>query len=42
MKAKTKMRMKIKSFCIFVNFTWTRGAIDGQLSLDCPRSAIVI
>ena len=28
-----------KSFCIFVNSTWPRGAIDGQLSLDWPRSA---
>ena len=30
-----------KSFCIFVNSTWPRCAIDGQLSLDWPRSAIV-
>ena len=29
-----------KSFCSFVNSTWPRGAIDGQLSLDWPRSAI--
>ena len=29
-----------KSFCIFVNSTWSRGAIDGQLSLDWPRNAI--
>ena len=29
-----------KSFCIFVNSTWPRGAIDGQMSLDWPRSAI--
>ena len=29
-----------KSFCIFVNSMWPRGAIDGQLSLDWPRSAI--
>ena len=29
-----------KSFCIFVNATWPRGAIDGQMSLDWPRSAI--
>ena len=29
-----------KSFCIFVNSTWRRGAIDGQLSLDWPRSSI--
>ena len=29
-----------KSFCIFVNSTWPSGAIDGQLSLDWPRSAI--
>ena len=29
-----------KSFCIFVNSTWPRGAIDSQLSLDWPRSAI--
>ena len=24
---------------VFVNSTWPRGAIDGQLSLDWPRSA---
>ena len=29
-----------KSFCSFVNSTWRRGAIDGQLSLDWPRSSI--
>ena len=29
-----------KNFCIFVNSTWPRGVIDGQLSLDWPRSAI--
>ena len=29
-----------KSFCIFVNSTWPSGAIDNQLSLDWPRSAI--
>ena len=29
-----------KSFCIFVNSTWPRGAIDDELSLDWPRSAI--
>ena len=29
-----------KSFCIFVNSTRPRGAIDGQMSLDWPRSAI--
>ena len=29
-----------KSFCIFVNSTWPRGAIHGQLSLVWPRSAI--
>ena len=29
-----------KGFSIFVNSTWPRGAIDGQLSLDWPRSAI--
>ena len=29
-----------KSFCIFVNSTWPSGAMDGQLSLDWPRSAI--
>ena len=29
-----------KSFCIFVNSTWPRGAIDGQLFLHWPRSAI--
>ena len=30
----------LKSFCIFVNSTWPRGAIDGQLTLDWPRSAV--
>ena len=39
MKTKTKMKIKIK-FCIYTNSTWPRGAIDGQLSLDWPRSAI--
>ena len=29
-----------KSFCIFVNSTWPRGVIDGQLSLDWLSSAI--
>ena len=29
-----------KSFCIFVNSTWPRGAIGSQLSLDWPRSVI--
>ena len=29
-----------KSFCIFVNSTWPRGDIDGQVSPDWPRSAI--
>ena len=29
-----------KSFCIFVNSTWSSGAIDSQLSLDWPKSAI--
>ena len=29
-----------KHFCIFVNSTWPRGAIDSHLSLDWPRSAI--
>ena len=29
-----------KSFCSFVNSTWPTGAIDGQLSLDWPRSAM--
>ena len=29
-----------KSFCIFVNSTWPRGAIDDQLFLHWPRSAI--
>ena len=29
-----------KSFCIFVDSTWPRDAIDGQLSLDWPRSPI--
>ena len=30
----------LKSFCIFINSTWPSGAIDSQLSLDWPRSAI--
>ena len=30
----------LKSFCIFVNSTSPRGAIDSQLSLDWPISAI--
>ena len=30
----------LKVFCIFVNSTRPRGAIDGQLSLYWPRSAI--
>ena len=29
-----------KGFCTFVNSTWTRGAIDGQLCLDWLRSGI--
>ena len=29
-----------KTFCIFVNSMWPRGAIDGQLSLTWPRRAI--
>ena len=29
-----------ESFWIFVNSTWPRGAIDGQLSLSWPKSAI--
>ena len=29
-----------KSFCIFINSTWPSGALDSQLSLDWPRSAI--
>ena len=29
-----------KSFCTFVNSKRPRGAIDGQLSFDWPRSAI--
>ena len=29
-----------KSFCIFVNSMWPSGAIDGQLSLTWPRSAV--
>ena len=29
-----------KTFCIFVNSTWPRSSIDGQLSLDWPRSVI--
>ena len=32
--------MLSKNSCSFVNSTWPRGAIDSQLSLDCPRSAI--
>ena len=39
-KMKNKMKAKIKTFCVFVNSTWPRGAIDGQLSLTWPRSAI--
>ena len=31
-----------KSFCIFVNPMSPRGAIDGQLFLDWPRSAIAL
>ena len=30
-----------KSFCIFVHSSLPSGAIDDQLSLDWPRSAIV-
>ena len=49
MKSKTKIKIKMNfrfgfsfcfSFSIFVNSTWPRGATDGQLSLDWPRSAI--
>ena len=29
-----------KSFCIFVNSTWSGGAIDSQLSLTWTRNAI--
>ena len=34
------MKMKMKSFGAFVNSTLPRGAIDGQLSLIWPRSAM--
>ena len=37
---KTKMEIKMKSFYLFVNSTWPRGAIDDQLSLTWSRSAI--
>ena len=51
MKTKTKMKLKMDfcfcfqfvfhiRFCIFVNSTWPRAALDGQLSLDWPRSGI--
>ena len=51
MKAKTKMKLKMDfrfcfqfashfRFCIFVNSTWPRGAIGGQLPLDWPRNGI--
>ena len=30
-----------KCHSVFVKFTWPRSAIDGELSLDWPRSAIV-
>ena len=30
----------LKVFAFFVNSTWPRGATDGQLSLDWPRTAI--
>ena len=29
-----------KSFCVFINSAYPRGAIGGQLSLTWPRSAI--
>ena len=32
----------LKVFAFFVNSTWPRDAIDGQVSLDWPRSAIVL
>ena len=32
-KTKAKMRVKMKCFCVFINFTWPRGAVDGKLSL---------
>ena len=32
MKTKAKMRLKMESFCNYVNFMWPRGAIGGQLS----------
>ena len=40
-KMKTKTKMRIKSFCVFVNSTLPRYALDGQLSLTWPGSAIV-
>ena len=33
MKKKTKMVIKMKSICVFVNSTRPRSARDGQLSL---------
>ena len=36
------MKTKMKSFCEFVNSTWPRGAIDGQLCLAWFRSAIAL
>ena len=35
-----KTKMKTKSFCIFANSMWPRGAIDSQLSLTWHRRAI--
>ena len=30
----------LKVLCIFVNSKWSSGAIDSQLSLDWPKTAI--
>ena len=40
-KMKKKTKMRIKSFCVFFNSILPRYAIDGQLSLTWPGSAIV-
>ena len=44
-KGKTKLKTKTefllsKSLCVFVNFTWPKGVIVGQLFLIWPRSTI--
>ena len=35
-----KTKMQTKSFCIFANSMWPRGAIDSDLSLTWHRRAI--